>query len=151
MKHEFDFLTQDDVATSLIFQSGFSSVLSFDKKDALMKELCHYHVIDRPRSVLEQFKDGLKTLGILGLIQKHPAQFEALFCSQGRCNTPECVDMLFHVEYAVNGTMEKERQEFIVMLWRDYLQGCAGTKSIDNVRSNHYMCCFCIYSVLLYR
>ena len=78
-----------------------------------MKELCHYHVIDRPRSVLEQFKDGLKTLGILGLIRKHPAQFEVLFCSQGRCNTPESVDMLFHVEYSINGTMEKERQEFI--------------------------------------
>ena len=52
-------------------------------------------VDDKPRSALEQFKEGLNTLGILGLMQAYPFEFEYLFCFQEKCVNANEFDRLF--------------------------------------------------------
>ena len=116
----------DDSVTAAIFQSGFQSLLCYENKEAVIKELCHYHALDCPRSALEQFKTGLKTLGIYDLMVKHPVEFEKVFCKNERQNTPASVEKLFVKELAPCGTSDRERQERILVYWRDYLQECHG-------------------------
>ena len=123
---EFDNYISQPSIENMIFQTGYATIPSFEKKNDLIRELCHYHVLDRTRSALEQFKDGLKVLGILELIQRHPAAFATLFCYQPSNLTASSMGELFQIFYALNRTSLRDVQEQVIMLWRDYLQECEG-------------------------
>ena len=62
------------------WQAGYTGVPKFEEKEKLLKEVCYFFVIDKSRSAIEQFKDGLATLEILRLIKEHPQTMQQCFC-----------------------------------------------------------------------
>ena len=96
-------------------------------KDAIVKDVCQFYIIDRVRSAIEDFKAGLQTLGILNLIEKHPDSMAQVFCSSSLLKlTASRMDSLFVPKLAEEGANVRRQQELIIMHWRDYLQDCEG-------------------------
>ena len=92
----------------------------------LVRDLCQFFVIDKVQSVLEQFKRGLSTLNILSFITAHPRELETAFCYNPKTLTAMEVDMLFIPCFEEEGTHLRDKQEIMMMNWRDYLQDCEG-------------------------
>lgn len=89
----------------------------------LVGDLCQFFVIDKVRSVLEQFKRGLS---ILSFITAHPRELETAFCYNSKTLTAMEVDTLFIPCFEEEGTHLRDEQEIMMMNWRDYLQDCEG-------------------------
>ena len=110
----------------LLSACGYSSLPKFSDKGNLVSMIAKHEVLDKPRSALEQFKEGLKALGILDVMTQHPAEFETLFCHQGTILTANIVDNIFTPVLDPVGSNRRPRQELILMYWRDYLQDVEG-------------------------
>lgn len=93
----------------------------------MVKELCHFFVIDRVRSALEQLRQGLATLDVLSLLKRHPLTMEQAFCAENSQLCAVDISNLFLPVLDEPGSNKHSRQELIVMHWRDYLQDCEGT------------------------
>ena len=65
----------------IVLRLDLMGVPRFQMKDAIVKDVCQFYIIDRVRSAIEDFKAGLQTLGILNLIEKHPNTMAQVFCS----------------------------------------------------------------------
>ena len=114
----------------LLSACGYSSIPKFVEKKELLKMIAKHEVLDKPRSALEQFKEGLSTLGVLDVMKQHPAEFETLFCYEGNTITANVVDNIFTPMFDPVGSNRRTRQELIVMYWRDYLQDTEGELKI---------------------
>jgi hypothetical protein len=79
-------------------------------------------VIDKARSALEQFKEGLRTLDILNLVKEFHTLFRPYFCYTQKTLTAACVDAIFTPILSEDGCRIREREELVIMHWRDYLQ-----------------------------
>ncbi|KAJ8273933.1 hypothetical protein GJAV_G00107130 [Gymnothorax javanicus] len=69
-----------------------------------------------------KFREGLKTLGVLEQIQKHPDSFRPLFCYEPRTLTADQVDDLFTIHLSPEGSNKRVAEEVVITFWRDYLQ-----------------------------
>lgn len=76
----------------LLSACGYASVPKFSEKEELVKMMARYEVIDKPRSALEQFQEGLSTLDVLNVMKQHPAEFETLYCHQGKALSANEID-----------------------------------------------------------
>ena len=122
----FQSAVNGDDALDCFIQAGWTGVPCFEEKEKLCEELCLYFVIDKARSAIEAFKEGLSTLNILTLMKSHPALFKEAFCHKLKPLTASDVDNLLVPSYAEEGTRVRDKQECIVMHWRDYLLDCEG-------------------------
>ena len=116
----------DDWMVELLSSCGYASVPKFCDREELVKMIARYEVIDKPRSALEQFKEGLNTLDVLCVMKQHPAEFESLFCYQEKTLRASDVDRIFTPILDPVGCNTREKQELILMHWRDYLQETEG-------------------------
>lgn len=89
--------------------------------------IARYFVLDKPRSALEQFKEGLEALGILDVMKRYPIEFKQLFCFQPTKLTALMLQTMFSATYSPTGSNCRAKEELIVMHWRDFLQDCEGT------------------------
>lgn len=71
---------------------------------------------------LKRFREGLKTLGVLDAIQRHPDSFRPLMCHEPSPLTADMIDHLFHIRLSVVGSNKRRAEEVVVPFWRDYLQ-----------------------------
>ena len=92
--------------------------------------IARYFVLDKPRSALEQFKEGLEALGILGLMKRYPNEFKQLFCFQATKLDASMLQALFSTTYSPSGSNSRAKEELIVMHWRDFLQDCKGAEYV---------------------
>ena len=123
----FNTAIQTDTVLDCLEIVGFNGVPRFQTKDAIVKDVCQFYIIDRVRSAIEDFKAGLQTLGILNLIEKHPNTMAQVFRSNSLIKlTASRMDSLFVPELAEEGANVRPQQELIIMHWRDYLQDCEG-------------------------
>lgn len=97
----------------------------------MVKELCHFYVIDRVRSALDQMREGLATLNVLSLLKRHPLVMEQAFCANSSQLCALDISNLFLPVLDEPGSNTHSRQELIVMHWRDYLQDCGTVLIID--------------------
>ena len=114
-----------------------------------MAELCHYFVIDRVRTAIEIFKEGLATLSILETMQKHPTAFRKIFCHSERLLTSEDVDQAFKPQLDEPGSNNRIKQETAVMNWRDFLQNCEGRLSALGNFSNLFVLSLKMYCIVI--
>lgn len=119
-------IQQDDIL-DLLHACGYNAVPKFSGKDQLLGMIVKYILIDKPRSALEQFKEGLETLGILQAIQAYPDEFRNLFCFKATELTASLMESHFVTVFSPAGSNRREKEELIVMHWRDLLQECEGT------------------------
>ncbi|XP_028400989.1 G2/M phase-specific E3 ubiquitin-protein ligase-like [Dendronephthya gigantea] len=123
-EEEFLELTQQDDFLDMLSACGYSARPSFGDKDKLLSMVARYFVLDKPRSALEQFKEGLETLAILDAMKRYPEEFKGLFCFQATKLTAPFMQTLFSIAYSPNGSNSRAKEELIVMHWRDFLQDC---------------------------
>lgn len=115
-----------DLAMECFDQAGFHGLPKFAMKGQLVSELCHFFVIDKARTAIEEFKDGLRTLDVLDVLMRFPSIFRSYFCYGPTKLTAQSVDDIFRPILSEEGTPMRDRQELLIMHWRDYLQDCEG-------------------------
>ena len=71
-------LHHEDIQGILDAQGAVKSPV-LQNKDSILKIILRHVLVDSTRYLLEDFKKGLETLGVLEDIQKHPEQFRELF------------------------------------------------------------------------
>ena len=76
--------------------------------------------------LIEELKQGLKTLGVLEYMKKYPEQFSDIFCKQLKPLDGHMVDLLFIPIFDEEGSNVGQQQEQTIVFWRDYLQYCGG-------------------------
>ena len=116
----------DEEIQTILSDLGASPVPSrIEQKDWYKKIILRHVLIDSTRYLLEEFKKGLQTLGVLDAMQRHPQQFRDVFTNENVNQLDaQCVDLLFTVHFAEMGSNARPKQELAVILWRDYLQDC---------------------------
>ena len=72
------------------------------------------------------------------VMKQHPAEFENLFCHQGKALSASEIDRTFLPMLDPVGCNARDRQELVLMHWRDYLQETEGA-----VEKLKYECTFC--------
>ncbi|CAB1437172.1 unnamed protein product [Pleuronectes platessa] len=85
---------------------------SIRDKDLLVHDIVMFQV---------HFK-GLKTLGVLEKILRHPDSFRPLFCYEPSTLTADQVDDVFSIWLSPEGSNNRAAEERVVTFWRDYLQ-----------------------------
>lgn len=108
-------------------QAGYHGLPEFAMKERLVKELSYYFVVDKASSAIEKFKEGLCTLGVLALLKQQPSLFRQYFCHLPMSLTALTIDNIFLPNYSEEGCRMRDREELVMMHWRDYLQDCEGT------------------------
>ena len=115
-----------DLAMECFDQAGFHGLPKFAMKGQLVSELYHFFVIDKARTAIEEFKDGLRTLDVLDVLMRFPSIFRSYFCYGLTKLTAQSVDDIFRPILLEEGTQMRDREELLIMHWRDYLQDCEG-------------------------
>ena len=117
---------KDPNIQSILEAQGHSSfVKCVEEKERLLKIITNHILVDNPRSLIEELKDGLETLGILDKIIQFPEQFREMFTSENiKPLDAQSVDLLFKINYADYRSNRRALQERTVAYWRDYLQDC---------------------------
>lgn len=109
-----------------------SSVLQ--NEHSILKIILRHVLVDSTRYLLEDFKKGLETLGVLEAIQKHPEQFQELFTIENiHPLDAAIVDPIFRVDFDEQGSNQRDSQELEIINWRDYLQDCESIFQVDHL------------------
>uniref|UniRef100_A0A3P9DGL5 HECT domain-containing protein n=1 Tax=Maylandia zebra TaxID=106582 RepID=A0A3P9DGL5_9CICH len=79
---------------------------SLRDRDLLVHDIVMFQVIHRVQGPFQRFCEGLKTLGVLEKMRRHPDSFRPLFCYEPHMLTADQVDDLFTFIY-----LQKEATE----------------------------------------
>uniref|UniRef100_A0A3Q2WT12 HECT domain-containing protein n=1 Tax=Haplochromis burtoni TaxID=8153 RepID=A0A3Q2WT12_HAPBU len=91
-------------------------------RDLLVHDIVMFQVIHRVQGPFQRFCEGLKTLGVLDKMRRHPDSFRPLFCYEPHMLTADQVDDLFNIHLSPEGSNRRAAEEMVVTFWRDYLQ-----------------------------
>ncbi|XP_053281200.1 G2/M phase-specific E3 ubiquitin-protein ligase [Pleuronectes platessa] len=94
---------------------------SIRDKDLLVHDIVMFQVIHRVQGPFQRFCEGLKTLGVLEKIRRHPDSFRPLFCYEPSTLTADQVDDVFSIWLSPEGSNKRAAEERVVTFWRDYL------------------------------
>ena len=75
-----------DEAAELILSTGFRKPLcslALEDKASLKSILLDYHCMLKVKAEMDQFAEGLKTLGVLDMVKNYPDLFSSLFVDDG--------------------------------------------------------------------
>ena len=91
-----------DEAAELLLSTGFRKPLcslAMEDKECLRSVLLDYHCLLKVKAEMDQFAEGLKSLGVLDMLKRHPDLFSSLFVDGG--STPltpgTCYDMYQYI------------------------------------------------------
>ena len=101
-------------------------VTQISDKEKAYKMIKRYVLYDSQIFLIEELKQGLKTLGILDCLQKYPIQFSDIFCKRPTPLDAQTVDLLFSPRFSEEGSNARSREEQAIVFWRDYLQDAGG-------------------------
>ncbi|XP_065325824.1 G2/M phase-specific E3 ubiquitin-protein ligase-like [Pelmatolapia mariae] len=97
-------------------------VRSLRDRDLLVHDIVMFQVIHRVQGPFQRFCEGLKTLGVLEKMRRHPDGFRPLFCYEPHMLTADQVDDLFNIHLSPEGSNRRAAEEMVVTFWRDHLQ-----------------------------
>ena len=106
-----------DAVLDCLGQAGSNGLPQFENREKLLAELCHYFVIDKVRSALEQFKEGLASLNVLQLMRSHPKLLKWVFSHGQSPLTSSTMDGIFVPSYSEEGTRQRDQEEIVIMHW----------------------------------
>uniref|UniRef100_A0A3P8S9T1 HECT domain-containing protein n=1 Tax=Amphiprion percula TaxID=161767 RepID=A0A3P8S9T1_AMPPE len=87
---------------------------SIRDRDLLVQDIVMFQVIHRVQGPFQRFHEGLKTLGVLEKIQKHPDSFRPLFCYEPSPLTADQLDDLFAIRLSPEGSNKRVVEEKIL-------------------------------------
>ena len=115
---------------SFRFEFGFSapsSKMTLADKVNIVRTLSLHYLIYANWAEIDQLVDGLKTLGILKLMQQHPHHFRPLLQSTTKpLLTSSQMLKLFQPVWSPKGSNQREKEELIILNWTTYLDETQG-------------------------
>ncbi|XP_016086209.1 G2/M phase-specific E3 ubiquitin-protein ligase-like [Sinocyclocheilus grahami] len=81
-----------------------------------------FQIVHRVQRAFERFRDGMKTLGVLDAIQRHPTSFRPILCHEPAPLTADVLEGLFEIRLSQKGSNKRVQEEVIVPFWQDYIQ-----------------------------
>ena len=114
-------------------QGALALASAVSEKDRITRLLVRHILLDSVQYLIEEFKEGLETLGVLRCIQRYPDKFKDVFCeSDMPVLDAQIIDLMFTPEFDEEGNNRRPLQEQAIVYWRDYLQDCESTYGILN-------------------
>ncbi|XP_026059142.1 G2/M phase-specific E3 ubiquitin-protein ligase isoform X2 [Carassius auratus] len=110
-----------EAADSLSIIGALRHVSSLEEKDSLVQSAADFFVNGRLATALDQFVEGLKTLGLLEELRKNPAVFYNMFVSEEIPLQAKDLCTLFDVDFSVQGSNRRDRENMTICFWRDWL------------------------------
>ena len=90
-----------DDAVPLLYDTGYTKSINdlrLIDKSAIIMALIDYHLMVKVKAEMDQFKDGLVTLGFLRFLVSMPKEWESYFLTPHRkVNAGDMVDHLYHI------------------------------------------------------
>ncbi|XP_078361567.1 G2/M phase-specific E3 ubiquitin-protein ligase-like [Oculina patagonica] len=118
-------LDDEEIQAIVEGQGATTFVKSIDEKEWYVRIILRHLLVDSTSYLLEDFKKGLQTLGVLEAVKRHPERFRDVFTNENlEPLDAAAVDTLFTFELAEVGSNERPKQELAIVNWRDYLQDC---------------------------
>ncbi|XP_062320566.1 G2/M phase-specific E3 ubiquitin-protein ligase-like [Osmerus eperlanus] len=90
---------------------------SIRDRDLLVHDIVMFQVIHRVQGPFQRFCEGLKTLGVLEKIRRHPDSFRPLFCYEPSTLTADHVDDVFSICLSPEGSNKRAAEEMVVTFW----------------------------------
>ena len=111
---------------SFRFECGYnkpSTIISLEDKEEMVHYIWLHHVLFHPHAALEQFKRGLlETHQFQHLVKSYPKEVWGLLASSTAFNvTPQYLCDAFAVQYSINGSNNRTKEEAVVFMWYDYI------------------------------
>ncbi|XP_055073116.2 uncharacterized protein [Misgurnus anguillicaudatus] len=110
-----------EAADSLSIIGALRHVSSLKEKDSLVQSAADFFVNGRLATALDQFVEGLKTLGLLEELRKNPVVFYNMFVSEEIPLQAKDLCTLFEVDFSVQGSNRRDRDNMTICFWRDWL------------------------------
>ncbi|XP_016410308.1 G2/M phase-specific E3 ubiquitin-protein ligase-like [Sinocyclocheilus rhinocerous] len=95
---------------------------SVEDRDLLVHDILMFQIVHRVQRAFERFRDGMKTLGVLDAIQRHPTSFRPILCHEPAPLTADVLEGLFEIRLSQKGNNKGVQEEVVVPFWRDYIQ-----------------------------
>ncbi|XP_042582775.1 uncharacterized protein LOC122137829 [Cyprinus carpio] len=122
-----------EAADSLSIIGALRHVSSLEEKDSLVQSAADFFVNGRLATALDQFVEGLKTLGLLEELRKNPAVFYNMFVSEEIPLQAKDLCTLFDLYFSVQGSNRRDRENMTICFWRDWLIDIEGILFIVQV------------------
>lgn len=109
-----------------LFECGISKIRwLFSEREQLKQLLCKYNVIYRAKASLDQFAEGLQSVGLLSLIKQNASVLREVFCHTPPQLTVASFRNLINVNFTVPGSNAsneaREGEEATILWWEEYL------------------------------
>ncbi|KAK2856687.1 hypothetical protein Q5P01_005422 [Channa striata] len=118
-------------AGSLISLAGHNVHITLKNKQETALDLANWYVLQRTRAPFERFRDGLKSLGVLEALQRHPQQLMCLFVKAEKLLTATDVENLFPILHSERGSNSFHQECRTRAFWQDYLQDAEFEKDVS--------------------
>ena len=119
---------QDETA-DLVFTSGYLKPLlscTIADKEAILSAVVMNQTIYRCKAEIDQFAEGLDSVGVFQCVKEHPTLFKDSFCFSKPSLTGLDLRNLFLISYSPQGSNIREREEEAVLHWFNYIDECEG-------------------------
>ncbi|XP_016349333.1 G2/M phase-specific E3 ubiquitin-protein ligase-like, partial [Sinocyclocheilus anshuiensis] len=110
-----------EAADSLSIIGALRYVSSLTENNSLVQSAAEFFVNGRLQAALEQFSEGLQTLGLLDEMQKNSALFYDMFVSDEKPLQAKDLCSLFNVNFSPQGSNRRARENQTICHWRDWL------------------------------
>ena len=120
---------ENDIEFKFIKECGFlkqAHKISLDDVSEITEIVCVEYLIHRNIAEIQQFMDGLNVLGIATLLKSHPKRFKEIFVHTPKVVTTHDLDKLFVPQFSPRGSNIREKEEAIVLNWKDYIYEAEG-------------------------
>jgi len=107
-----------------ITASGFGKAVFKVTRDDIpdiIDAVCTEYLIMKSISEINQFQEGLNVLGVSDLIKAHPGILQEAFVHGDKEFTASDLDDLFLPVFSPSGSNAREKEEAVVLNWKDYI------------------------------
>ena len=109
-----------------------ASAVNIEEKEEIILAFVNNYLMYSCKGELDQFKNGLKSLGILELLQQYPTLMKPLFVySEKPCMKAATLLNMFTVKWSPEGSNTRELEEAVIYCWTNYVHQCAGMKLLS--------------------
>ena len=102
------------------------SMVTLDDIPTILRSACMEYVILRSSHEMDQFLEGLDTLGVASLLKQYPSALRQLFMYSSRRVTAQDLTQLLLPVYSPHGSNAREEEEAVMLNWNDYVQDLEG-------------------------
>lgn len=90
----------------------------------LVQKTVNWYVLGRAQPAYDSFKEGLRTLGVLGAILQYPNVMREAFCFKPETLNVTDFDAIFSITRACEGSNRREVENLVLSHWQDLIQDC---------------------------